>query len=148
LGASIFLGAIGCLAWLGGAPGETWHLTVRWVALALVLLPIPVLFWANHRAANVPEFLWTLGATPFERDGFCFLVFPEEVDGQPCLSVHYQNQYSGRSEALLVIQPAQGLLTRGDSRLGVRVLIKAGSAEYGHLSIAMPFPRNSRGKTL
>ena len=146
LGASIVIGLIGCVTWLPDIPG-TWHRTARWIALAMVLLPIPVLVWANKRSEKAPEFLWKLGATPFERDGFCFLIVPEKHENKPCLTIHYQNQYGGRCEATVGIGTTWTLFSKYPNIKGFSVGLKLQPGEYGFATFAVPFPPNIKGKT-
>jgi len=114
----------------------------------MVVIPIPVLIWANKRSEKAPEFLWRLGVTPFERDGFCFLIVPEKYEGKPCLTIHYQNQYAGRCEATVGIGTTWTLFSKYPNIKGFTVGFRVGPGEYGFATFTLPLPPNIKGKTV
>lgn len=147
LGAVIFFGCIGAVTWLVDPPqGETWQYKVRWISLALIVLPTVLLVWASRRKDKAPDFLRQHFGTYFERDGFCFVVRPEVKDGVCQLSVYFQNRYENSCRASVLLSPSSFFFKSNEPIQTLTFGVECEGASFGRIYAPWPVPAGSQGK--
>jgi hypothetical protein len=147
LGTAVFFGCVGALTWLAEPPpGETWQYKVRWISLALIILPIPVLVWANQRKDKVPDILRKRFNDYFERDGFCFAIQPEVKDGFCQLAVYFQNRYEKQCLVSIALTPSSFFFKSNAPIQTLAFGINCEGASFGRVSTRWPVPVESQGK--
>jgi hypothetical protein len=147
LGGIVFLGCLGAITWLVDPPqGETWQYKVRWISLAMILVPIIVLIWATLRKDKAPDFLGKLTKRYFERDGFCFVLVPEVRDGVCWLTAYFQNRYEKPCRASIVLKPSSFFFKSNEQTKNLAMGVACEGAAFGKISAPWPVPLESQGK--
>ena len=146
----MFFGALLSMMWLFGAPprGEEWQYTLRWIGVAMLVVPIPILVWAQFRKDRIPDLLSRTLPRFFERDGFCFAVVPEAVDGSCRLAIYFQNRYERPCQAVIVLKGSQFLFRRQADVGSVNLGIACPAAAFGKSSIQWIIPAEAQGRQI
>src|SRR5437868_4560242 len=101
----------GFVAWFPGVTNEvsaaTWWLRIGCPVLGVVCLAS--LIWAQTRKDKAPDLLARMTPRYFERDGFCFAIIPQVVNGDCSMHIYFQNRYDRPCSAQILIRASSGL---------------------------------------
>jgi hypothetical protein len=147
LGGIVFFGCLGAITWLvDPPPGETWQYKVRWISIAMIVLPLIVLIWATMRKDKAPDFLGKLTKRYFERDGFCFAVVPEAKDCRCWLTAYFQNRYEKPCRATIVLTSSSFIFKSNQQTKTMALGVACEGGGFGKISTPWPVPVESQGK--
>lgn len=104
------------------------------------------LIWAQTRKDKVPDFLYRVTPRYFERDGFCFAVVPQVVNGDCSMHIFFQNRYDRPCSAQLLIRASSGLFSGRPELSDISLGLSCGPAEFGRSTIPWAVPQNLQGK--
>lgn len=138
-GLALFMGLWLYVTWDSpGSHRSPWPLRIVLLAgLAMTILP---LIWARFRTDKAPDFLRQYDPKYMEQDGLCFSIEPVVSDGTCYLHVRFQNRYSKRSEALIV-------LTCGLTPMAA-IPITCEGGGFGNAWVPFGVPEDAQGRSL
>lgn len=101
---AFFWGMLLLWAWVSPADSpHPWGWPMHIIFFALLIMAAAPLIWLRFQTDKAPDFLRECGEKCWERGGFCFSIEPVVWEGTCYLHVRFQNRYSRRSEALIVL---------------------------------------------
>jgi hypothetical protein len=114
--------------------------------LTLALGSLGLLLWSLVRRDKVPDFLKKVPGPAFERDGFCFKMLANAVEGRCYLDLHFQSRYERASRAMIVLQPSKGFFLVRPDLASMTVEIECPPGGYGVTRVPWPVPGKFQGK--
>jgi hypothetical protein len=138
----------GIVAWLPSPTNEvssvTWWLRIGCPILGVVCLA--PLVWAQTRKDKAPNFLSRITPRYFERDGFCFAIVPQVVNGKCSMHIYFQNRYDQPCSAQILIRASSGLFSGRPDLSDITLGLTCGPTEFGCSTIPWTIPENLQGK--
>lgn len=118
--------------------------------LSLSIGSLGILLWSLFRRDKAPNFLKQIPGGMFERDGFCFKIIVNPVNGRCFLDLHFQSRYDRASKAMVVLQPSKGFFLTRPDLASMTVEIECPGGGYGVTQIpwAVGKPFQGRSQTL
>jgi hypothetical protein len=140
----------GIISWMPGPTNEVssvgWWFRIGCPILGVVCLA--PLIWAQTRKDKAPNFLSRITPRYFERDGFCFAIGPQIVNGNCSMQIYYQNRYDQSCSAQILIRASSGLFSGRPDLSDITLGVSCGPAEFGCSTIPWAIPENLQGKVV
>ena len=94
------------IVWFHDRPDQTiWNLRIG--ATVTVVIAVGVFLRLEWKRDRAPDILFQYVGKYFERNGFCFVIAPDEVDGVFSFRVLFQNRYERDCVALIALRPVK-----------------------------------------
>ena len=139
----------GFIVWLpGGDMPASIIFYLRYGCPALAAGCLAFLVWAQTRKDKAPDLLARISARYFERDGFCFSIVPHISNRQCSMQVFFQNRFSNRCEAQILIRPTSSFFSATVNLPDIALGISCGPGEFGCSTIPWAIPEKLQGKQI
>lgn len=140
----MFCGVWAALVWADDHP-DSLTKVLRY-ALPVVCIAALVGFLAIHfRMDEVPDYLHQLGGHYFDRDGFCFKLYPSTEDGVFFMNAAFQNRRDSPCVGRIALRPGADFVST--AKIGkVYFEIPCEPAAFGVAKVPVPIAREYYGK--
>jgi hypothetical protein len=142
----MFGGTAAGVTWADRRPTPTvW--SVRIVATAVAGIGLVGFLVLHFRKDRAPDYLSALGGVYYDRNGFCFKISTDVIDGCCYIRITFQTRFERGCRATIVLKPAVvfGVFERSDFVGGVFEVDCPGGG-YGVTTAPLPIPKAYQGK--
>jgi hypothetical protein len=103
----------------------------------------------SRRPDMLPDLLRDAAGKYFERDGFCFALLVDQINGVCRLNIYFQNRYAGHASAKVKMLPPLRTLGLGRHPLPkIEVAVECPGGAFGVLRMPFPIPGKYQGKRM
>ncbi|WP_428306121.1 hypothetical protein [Lacipirellula sp.] len=131
------------LAWIDDRPNQTTWL-LRTIPIAVAVASVIVFLSMHFKKDLAPDLLHRNFGGYFERDGFCFVVFPDAEDGRCILRIFFQNRFERECEARIALRPSKLVGFKGPPIL--KIAVACPGAAFGVVERAVALPEELQGR--
>jgi hypothetical protein len=150
LGALIVFGGLAtCLFWVvQPTQGESWIWNGRFISAAVAIAAGTLLIYSRTLKNKAPDMLAGICAAYFERNGLCFAIIPEIVEGHSKISIYYQNRYSHPCEGIIWLAPTKVAFKDVSELPEFRAKIICEGGEFGKTSSDFGLPLHFKSQDI
>ncbi|MHC4991735.1 MAG: hypothetical protein ACYTGC_12220, partial [Planctomycetota bacterium] len=136
-------------AWLFLSTDSTLVWQQRFASVGLLLLSTAWLIYALRFEDKLPDYLKeVVGQLYYEADGVSFMPMIRIQNGQPELSVYYQNRFENPACTIVHLRPLEEGFAIREGWRDVHFAFKAGGGDFGVIHQPITVPEQLRGEVI